>query len=141
MRQAIKRKIPEEVIQSRDQWLEISRNMADFLNSKKAEDIKLLYLEGVNPYFRYIMIVTATSATHLKSLVKELQRSFGSYLPEKNSGFRSEDLSSGWVILDFIDLVVHIFTDEERSYYNLERLWGDADEISLELSEPSPSEE
>ncbi len=106
------------------------KNLADqvytYLDEKKAEDILLLDLYNVNPYFQFFLIATANSPTHLKSLVRELRKRFGHHMPDKQSGLRPTDVESGWVILDFIDLVVHIFLPEQREFYNLERLWGDA---------------
>ncbi len=121
--------IPEDSIEARDAALELSRKIASFLDEKKLEDIKLMYLEGVNPYFRFFLIATAGSTLQLKSVVRDLKKNFSEFLPTRTSGFRPEDLDSGWVILDFVDLLVHVFLNEERAFYNLERLWGDAEEV------------
>lgn len=125
------RPLPAHVIENRDEALDLAREIYQFLDQKKAEHMKLLYLEGVNPYFRFFLIATANSSLQLKSFVRDIKKNFGDRLPEKTSGYRPEDLDSGWVILDFIDLVVHVFLPEQREFYNLERLWGDAQVVDV----------
>ncbi|MCB1172940.1 MAG: ribosome silencing factor [Leptospiraceae bacterium] len=105
--------------------LALSRQIADLLDQKKATNIQLLDLRKANPYFCTFLIASLNSQLQLKTMVREIQKQFGQFLPQK-SGLRPQDLDSGWVVLDFIDLVVHLFLDEQRQYYNLERLWGDA---------------
>lgn len=98
----------------------------EFLDSKKADELMLLHLGEVHSYFDYFLLATASSPMHLKSLVRDVTKTFQEHLPRKGGGIRPADVESGWVIIDFIDLVVHIFLAEQRRFYNLERLWGDA---------------
>lgn len=119
--------------------LELAKGILKLLDDKKATDLRLLNLERVNPYFCYFLIATAGSSTQLKTLSREIQRQFGKHLPGKSGAFTVDDLASGWVVLDFIDVVVHLFLPEQRSYYNLEKLWGDAGEVNLEDSLDSDS--
>lgn len=95
------------------------------LQDKKARDIVLLDLRKVNPYFDYFVIASASSRMQLKSMARDIQKKFPA-LERKNSSISADDVESGWVVLDFIDVVVHLFLEEQRGYYNLERLWGDA---------------
>jgi ribosome-associated protein len=95
------------------------------LQEKKAKDIVLLDLRKVNPYFDYFVIASAGSRMQLKSMARDMQKKFSS-LERKNSSISADDVESGWMVLDFIDVVVHLFLEEQRGYYNLERLWGDA---------------
>jgi len=113
--------------------LQLAKSVALFLDSKKATGIRLIDLTNVNPYFGIFLIATANSQVHLKSLTREVQKNFEKELPHKGSGYRPDDPSSGWVLIDFIDVVVHLFIEEQRNYYNLERLWGDAPEIKLDM--------
>lgn len=105
---------------------ELAQDLYRFLDEKKATDIVLLDLEEVNPYFSVFLIATANSQVQLKSLVRDVHKRFGDELPQKIGGTRPDDIASGWVIIDFIDVVVHLFIDEQRAFYNLERLWGDS---------------
>lgn len=118
--------------QAGSQNRELALKLFEFLDSKKARDIQLLNLEKINPYFQLFMIATATSSVHLKSMVKEIQKTFASEIPKGFGVIRPEEMGSGWVIIDFVDLVLHIFLEEQRHFYRLERLWGDAEMISLE---------
>lgn len=95
------------------------------LQDKKAKDIVIMDLRKVNPYFDYFVIASASSRMQLKSMARDIQKKFSS-LERKNSSISADDVESGWMVLDFIDVVVHLFLEEQRSYYNLERLWGDA---------------
>jgi len=95
------------------------------LQDKKAKDIVIMDLRKVNPYFDYFVIASAGSRMQLKSMARDIQKKFSS-LERKNSSISADDVESGWMVLDFIDVVVHLFLEEQRSYYNLERLWGDA---------------
>lgn len=108
-----------------DPGLALGNRLFDFLDSKKATNPLLLDLTQVNPYFRCFLIATANSEVHLKSLVRETLKEYGSELPRGGITTRPDEAESGWVIVDFIDVVVHLFTPAVREFYNLERLWGD----------------
>lgn len=95
-----------------------------FLENKKMQDIRLINLEKVNPYFCFFIIASANSYLQLKTIARELHKNFSQFLDQKRA--KSDDVDSGWIIYDFIDIVVHLFMPEQRAYYNLEKLWGDA---------------
>lgn len=105
----------------------LSENLVRFLEDKKLKDIKLINLEKVNPYFCFFIIATANSTLQLKTVSREIYKNFYQYIAQKKS--ISNDEESGWIILDFIDIVLHLFLEEQRIYYNLEKLWGDAQVI------------
>lgn len=100
------------------------------LDNKKAENIKLLRVSDVTVVADYFAICTGTSNTHIKTLCDEVEKTLkeAGEEPGKIEGYRS----GTWVLLDFGCLVVHVFTDETRKFYNLERLWSDADEVRLD---------
>lgn len=99
-------------------------DLVAFLDEKKLTDIKVMNLEDVNPYFCFFMIATAGSSLQLGTTAREISRRFGEHLTNKK--IRPLDVESGWVIHDFVDVVLHVFVQEQRNYYNLEKLWGDA---------------
>ena len=109
----------------------LMKDINDFLLEKKVKDIVIFDLSDIHSYFNFFIIGTALSPLHLKSTVRQMQKHFGDRMPGKKSGFRAEDLESGWVIVDFVDPVVHLFLEDERKFYNLERLWGDAKRYSF----------
>lgn len=104
---------------------------AELLLDRKATDISLLDLRGISSAADYFLIASGRSDTHVSAiadhLVDEMKRS-GS----RPSGV--EGLRGGrWVLIDFVDLVVHVFHPAARDFYQLERLWGDA---PMHLLEP-----
>jgi ribosome-associated protein len=99
------------------------------LDSKKARDIKLLKTTDITVLADYFIICTAGSATQIKTLSDEVDR----VLTEQGEpsirveGYRN----GGWVLVDFGCLIVHIFLQEIREFYDLERLWSDAEDVDI----------
>lgn len=117
----------------------LAHGLFEFLDEKKAQNILMLDLERVNPYFSIFLIATANSSVQLKSLVREITKKFHEELPPGGAGMRPDDVASGWVIVDFIDVIVHLFLKEQREFYNLERLWGDSNVMARsEEDQPHP---
>lgn len=106
------------------------------LNEKKAADIVLLDIGNVSLIADYFLICHGTSKIQTKALCDYLLEN----LPgEEYRLLRIEGYGdAGWILLDFGVLVIHIFVAEERSFYNLERLWGKAKAINLKHLSPSP---
>ena len=100
------------------------------LLDKKACNLKLLYFGEKSPLTDCFLIATGTSDPHLKALRNELEKT----LKENSIATLSRERfkPGGWLILDAIDFVVHLFSAEQRENYALEHLWKDAAEISLE---------
>lgn len=99
------------------------------LLDKKASDLKLLYFGEKSPLTDCFIIATGTSDPHLKALRDNLEKTLKENRVEMLS--RERFKPGGWMILDAIDFVVHLFSDEQRENYALEHLWKDADEITL----------
>ena len=97
------------------------------LDDKKAKDIKVLKTDRQTVLADYFVICNGTSSTHIKALVDEVDKQ----LSEAGEPLiRREGLRSDiWVLMDFGCVIVHVFTDEARKFYNLERLWSDAETI------------
>lgn len=106
---------------------EIAAIAAKALDDKKARDIKVLKTAEQTVLADYFVICNGTSSSHVKALVDEVdkQLSIAGEPPIRREGMRSDI----WVLMDFGCVIVHIFTDEARKFYNLERLWSDAEEI------------
>ena len=105
------------------------------LEDKKGQDIKLLKTDKLTVLADYFVICTATSAPHIKTLSEETDKimSEAGEPPLRREGYRS----GGWVLLDFGCVIVHLFTEEMREFYNLERLWGDAESVDITLPKPN----
>lgn len=94
------------------------------LEDKKAKDVKVLHITEQTVLADYFVICSGSSAPHIKALVDEVdkQLSEAGEPPVRREGMRSDV----WVLMDFGCVVVHVFTDEARKFYDLERLWGDS---------------
>ena len=95
----------------------------------KASDVVILDLHGVTDMTDYFVIASGTSDTHVRSVAEHVVEDM------KKRGFRAhhvEGLAQGrWVLIDFVDFVVHVFHPALRSFYQLERLWGDAPVVAV----------
>ncbi|PKL35665.1 MAG: ribosome silencing factor [Spirochaetae bacterium HGW-Spirochaetae-1] len=98
------------------------------LDDKKAEETVIVNISKVNPYFDYFIITTGSSVVHCKALAREVRQCLYSQGVKERG---KPDLNSGWIVLDFNDIVIHIFTEEMRAYYKLEKLWADGDRVKL----------
>ena len=109
---------------------EMALTIAGALDSKKGLDIKVLETGPLTTLADYFVICTATSTTQIKAMSDACEEAM-----EKNGEqvHHIEGHRGGtWLLMDFSAVVVHIFMDEARKFYDLERLWGDAEEIPLE---------
>lgn len=90
---------------------------------KKAYDIKVLDLTGIFPVADYFVICTGRSTAQLSAILREVEDE----LKSSNESYRRQGSSeSGWILLDIGDVIIHIFSEEAREFYDLEHLWGDA---------------
>lgn len=108
---------------------EMAMVLAKTLDSKKGEDIKVLKTEDLTTLCDYFVLCTATSNTQIKAMSDACEEEM-----EKRGepAHHIEGHREGtWLLMDFSSVVVHVFTDEARKYYDLERLWADAQEVSL----------
>jgi ribosome-associated protein len=116
-----------------DKDLEIIKEIVGFLDERKAEDIVALDLRQHANIADYFIIATGANKPHLKALHDGLQRLF------KDAGFKGfhrEGIpDSGWMIMDYHGVMVHIFERDLREFYDLEKLWKDAPSIDLEVAE------
>ena len=106
---------------------QIASIAAKALDDKKAKDVKILRTTEKTVLADYFVICNGTSSTHIKALVDEVdkQLSEAGEPPVRREGLRSDS----WVLMDFGCVIVHVFTDEARKFYDLERLWSDAEVI------------
>lgn len=109
--------------------LALAHAAARVLDDKKAEDMVLLDLRDQSPVMDYALIVTGTSTPHLKALYDSAQREL------KKQGehcYRRAGVpDGGWMILDYVDLVIHILSPEAREFYALEAVWPEAPKVTL----------
>jgi len=108
---------------------EIALTAAKALDDKKGQEIKVLETADLTTLADYFVICTATSTTQIKALADICEKTLkdAGEPPHHVEGHRG----GTWVLLDFSSVVVHIFMDEARKFYDLERLWGDAKPVDL----------
>ena len=101
----------------------MSRRAWQLLDDKKAQDIILLDVRGICTITDYFLIATGANAPHLKALAEAVEIG----LKQQGVGciHQSGTAESGWMVVDYFDVVLHLFTAEKRAYYALERLWAD----------------
>ena len=108
---------------------EIAIAVTKALDEKKGMDIKLLKIDRISSLADYFLICTGTSNTHVKTLCDYAEFTLEE-LGEPMLG-REGHRGNAWELLDYGTIVVHVFTDEARKFYDLERLWADAEQIDL----------
>lgn len=113
----------------RKRKLDDPKNLAEYISKlilqKKGEDIQIFDLRKITSITDFFVICTASSDVHTKAIadfISEETKKKG-YKPWHSEGYTN----LSWVLIDFVDVVVHIFLKETRKYYNLEGLWGDAE--------------
>lgn len=100
------------------------------LSDKKGEDIKVIEIGKLSTVADYFIIANGTNAPHVESLVDNVEEEL---LKENIHAERVEGVkSSGWILMDYNDVVVHVFAKEDRLFYDLERIWRDGKEINVE---------
>ncbi|WP_417152084.1 ribosome silencing factor, partial [Ruminococcus sp.] len=97
--------------------------------SKKGLNIKLIEIGDISSLADYMVIATGTSSTHVKAIADEVEYQLdeAGISVSHIEGYRS----NSWILLDYVDVIVHIFSDEAREFYDLERLWQDGKEIDI----------
>ena len=108
---------------------EVAYEVTKALDSKKGMDIKLLRINEVSSLADSFLICTGTSNTHVKTLCDYAEDTM-EQLGEPLLG-REGHRGNSWELLDFGSIVVHVFTEEAREFYSLERLWADAEKVDL----------
>lgn len=126
----IEHSMSQPLPQSQSNSLTLARRAAHLCSDLKANDIVLLDLARVSDATDYFVIASGSSDTHVRAIAEHVMEQL------KKEGVRAhhvEGLPQGrWVLLDYIDFVVHVFHPTLRSFYQLERLWGDAATIPIE---------
>ena len=111
--------------------LDNARKLVDALEEKKAIDIILIDIHEVASFTDYFIICSGSSNRMLRSLIDTIEETATSILDKKGRVIGIPD--SGWIAIDLGDYVIHIFSPDQRAYYNLEELWS-AGKILLKIS-------
>jgi ribosome-associated protein len=108
--------------------LELARRIVDLGSDKQASDIVLLDIRGVSLIADYFVIATAGSERQASAILKDLSERLLDEFARKPLHTEGKP-DSGWVLLDYGDVIVHVFSPTQRSFYNLEQLWAAATPI------------
>ena len=116
-----------------NQALEMARVAYQALDEKKGEDIRVIDISGISVIGDYFVITNGTSDSQVRALVENVEEKMhkAGYELKEQEG----NNSGTWVLLDYGDIIIHIFDRENRPFYNLERIWSDGKEVEMnELS-------
>lgn len=113
--------------------LDVAKVCAQTALDTKAEDVVILDVRGMASFTDYFVIMSGRSTRHVQGLAEAIE---GEMRSKRVKASKAEGLQDGmWVLLDFEDVVVHIFYHDQREFYDLEGLWHDAARIHLEDEE------
>lgn len=99
------------------------------LDSKRGEDIQAIKVTDLTILADYFVIVNGTSNTHARTLADEVEFQMTQQGIEPQR--READTGNTWIVLDYADIIIHVFYKETRSFYNLERLWADGEQLDI----------
>ncbi|SHJ82482.1 ribosome silencing factor [Paramaledivibacter caminithermalis] len=110
---------------------ELALKICDILYNKKGKDIVLLDVSNISGFADYFVIATGNSKKHTSALADEIEKKldeYGEFLNHK------EGHNEGtWILLDYLDIIVHIFIEDERNFYDIERIWKGAKYVELDI--------
>ena len=109
--------------------LDIVKIAANSLNEKKAKELNAVKIDDLTVLCDYFVIATATSSTHVRALCDEVEEKLeeAGLLPHHIEG-----RSTGWIVLDYGAVIVHIFTRDQREFYALDKMWSDGVPLNMD---------
>lgn len=107
--------------------LELAQKAAALLDNKKASKVSIVKIQEISSLADYFVIASGNTGVHVRSLADELEEKLKAegVTPARVEGYRS----NSWVLLDYSSVVVHVFTQEARDFYDLDRLWSDGEKV------------
>lgn len=108
----------------------MARIAVQALEDKKAEDLTILNISGVSVIADYFIIASGNNRNQVQAMADNAEEALGraGYEPKQIEGYQS----ANWILMDYKDIILHIFSEEDRSFYDLERIWRDGKQISKE---------
>ncbi len=109
---------------------EMARIVYKAMDDKKAEDIKLLDISEVTPVADYFIICSGANPSQIDAIIDNITEEMGKagYSARRTEGGRN----SGWILIDYTDVVVHVFSRDDRLFYDLERIWRDGKNVDIQ---------
>jgi len=116
--------------------LALAQAIANAADEMQAEDVNILDLQGISTIADYFVICSGTSHPHLKAIRREIIETLDKdHELKRHSAEGSPE--SHWIVIDYRDVIVHIFHNDKRDHYSLEDLWSDAPKVQPEISSPT----
>ena len=109
--------------------LEIAKEAVKAIDSKKGMKISLIKIDNVSVIADYFVIATGTSSTQVKAIADEVE--YRLKQAGENASHIEGHRSDTWILLDYVDVIIHIFSDEAREYYDLDRMWADGEIVDI----------
>ncbi len=109
--------------------LEIVKIAANALNEKKAKELNAIKIADLTVLGEYFVIATATSSTQVRALCDEVEEKLeeAGLMPHHIEG-----RATGWIVLDYGSVIVHIFTRDQREFYSLDKMWSDGEMLNMD---------
>ena len=109
--------------------LQEAKAIAKILDNRKGLNVRVIKIADISSLADYMVIATGNSSTHVKSLADyvEYEMDEQGVSVSHIEGHRSDT----WILLDYVDVIVHVFNEESRQYYDLDRLWEDGEEVDI----------
>jgi len=108
---------------------EMARLACAALEDKKADDIKVISIDKVSTLADYFIIASGSNRNQVQAMVDNVEEVLGKagYTPKQVEGYQN----ANWILMDYRDLVIHIFDTENRLFYDLERIWRDGESVEI----------
>ena len=108
---------------------EIAKNAFLYLDEKKAIDIKIIDISKISVIADYFIICGGSNSRQVKALAENVEEKLGKagVIPRSTEGYQN----ANWILLDYQDVIIHIFNQEERLFYDLERIWSDGSFVQV----------
>ena len=108
---------------------EIAKNAFLYLDEKKAIDIKIIDISKISVIADYFIICGASNSRQVKAIAENVEEKLGKagVIPESTEGYQN----ANWILLDYQDVIIHIFNQEQRLFYDLERIWSDGNFVQV----------
>ena len=110
--------------------LECVKTAVKALEDKKAEDIKVIDIQGISSIADYFIIANGTNQNQLQAMLDAVDEAL--YKEGKKAKQVEGNQQSTWILMDYEDIIVHLFSKEDRLFYDLERIWRDGKEINIQ---------
>ena len=112
-----------------NQSKEMTKLAITALEDKKANDIRVIDIAGISVIADYFVIASGSNTNQVQAMADSVREALGraGYEPRQIEGYGV----ANWILMDYNDIIVHIFSDESRTFYDLERIWRDGKELSV----------